>query len=405
MKLSKWIIAAYLVIMPMFYWVGHEPRTSQEFCFQLLSIILVMSVLIFNSKSLKFGGLNACIFAMGVWFMCEYLINNFMGWTIMVNYFLGVSVYLTIIRMVNEEDIKFLLKVCCWVVVISCAYLWAQLIDFDPRGFIILNTPGVTPQCSFFGYEPAFGMYLAGVLPMFLYLTPLAGLIFVPLVLAKSTGAMLAAVSSTLFYYWFRKRITFWIILIPIIIGAVCFIVFYDNPMGMQKTRLNMWKVVVQDTHIKPWGYGLDAFRTDERIGARKYFKHTFNDKTLRVIKKDDGQWWIKDNPTKDFLSEAANGNKHLLTFWDHPHNEYVWLFYDQGYPAVIIFGFFIYFLWRRFYYSYKSPLTVSLMSCILAFGIFSIVQFPFHLARIGHLFPVILGFFYVSTEKEFADS
>jgi len=225
-------------------------------------------------------------------------------------------------------------------------------------------------------------------------------LLFLALVPAHSTGAYIGLLAAVLVYLWYRARLAFWVAIVPVLLGAMLFLVKVDNPMGMQTTRLDMWGKCVQDAHLKPLGYGLDAFRIDERDGAIRYFKYSFNDTTVRV-KKVSGQWMMQTNGVpKEFL-DKVNNNKNPIDSWDSAHNEPIQLFYETGFPGLFLLGFILFFIYKIFKFSMKRSLTVALYCSILAIMIGSLVQFSFHVARIAHVIPIIFGMFIVSARDE----
>jgi hypothetical protein len=48
-----------------------------------------------------------------------------------------------------------------------------------------------------------------------------------------------------------------------------------------------------------------------------------------------------------------------------------------------------------------KEPQTVGLMASLVCLAVIFMTQFPMHLSRVGHLLPVLVGLFYVSTKEE----
>ena len=397
-----YFILAYLVVIPLFYMLGVQLRPAQEFAFQTLGYLIIIASLFFPSKEIKRDKLNMSLAALFVWFWITYLINKNMGYSVMLNLFIGLGIYYTIIRTLKKEHIQLIFKVLLWMGCFSIVYFMFQRLGWDMRDQLVINTTrktqtiaGIVPDCSIFGLAAAFGMYLTVLIPVMLSCSWLGLFLLVPLFFAKSTGAFLAAAVAMFFFWWFRKRIMFWCALIPVLIVLIGFVVLVDNPMGMQKSRFDMWGKVIQDSFKRPIGHGLDSFRTDEREGAIRYYKHSFDDTTIRV-KRMENQWWAEKLVSQQFQDAKKKTNP--LDLWEHPHNEYVSLFFEIGAIGLLVVGFIFYFIWQRFFKSKRSNETVALMACLVAFAVFSITQFPFHLARLAHLVPVLLGLFYVST-------
>lgn len=427
----KYAIISYLILNPLFYWIGKDLRVAQEWFFQVSSIVIILIAMLFENRKVKFSKINLCIFLMSLWFIVLYIIHDFLGWSIVINIFLGTGVYFTVIRTIKREDFKHIFMTLTLICAYSILYLAGQFIGFDARGAFVVNAPGLVAKCSVFGLASIFGGYLAVILPLFMcwswvnridipilydkeririrlwryfksFLKLIAifigiGIFAFPTIYAKSSSAMLALIVVSLFFLWFRKRLVFWFAIIPLLVGGYLFVTLYDNPMGMQTTRLNMWAMVTQDIHKKPFGHGLNSFMGDESEGAIRYYKHSFDNKTVRVEKKGN-EWLMRTTPSEKFLAEGIKkGNHKLLDVWDHPHNEFIWLGYEAGFPALIILGFIVFFGWRTFFYSKKDVYTVALMASVIGFLVFSLTQFGLHVARIGHLFPIICGMLYVS--------
>lgn len=396
----KWLFLAYLIANPLAYKIGVDLRSFQEWFYQLSSMIIIFAGLFINNKPIKLSLMNIVLSVFGLWMWCLYLMYN-QGLHIFLNFFYGFCVYLTVIRTLNKKDIEFVLRGIIGVGIFTAFYLLLQMNGFDMRGATVLNSPnGAIPQCSIFALEAHMGMYLTIALLAVLSFSWSWFLLLIPMVFSKSSAVMLAGCVCPLIYLWFKKRIFVWMLLIPLVLGGIGYVVFYDNPMGMQKSRLDMWVKAIHDIHRHPIGYGLDDFRSGENSHSIHYFKRTFDNTTLRVIKRGD-VWYAERGVSRDIASQLKAEGRNVFDFWDHPHNEYLWLWYETGYLGLIIFILLVYFVFIRFFTSKRSKETVSLFCMLIAFGIFSLTHFPLHVARIGHLLPVILGLFFISTEAE----
>jgi len=421
------MILCYLLFNSLAFVWGQELRPQQEFFFQMSSLVLILSALVFKSKqkkeSLFENKLNISILAMFVCFLCVFLKDK-MGWSILLNTFLGTGVYLTVIRNIDYNDVRFIIKNSLWVAAFVIFYLACQFLGFEIRGQGMAGAPGVVPKCSIFGLEAHYGLYLAMVFPLLLGISfinrdlgqkwtrvfiiagisALIGLMFLALVPAHSTGAYLGLLVAVLVYLWHKVRLAFWVALVPLLVGTVAFLALVDNPMGMQKSRLDMWGKVIQDSHKQPFGHGLDSFRIDEREGSIRYFKYAFNDKTVRVRKIKDN-WITQEKPPQELLDnieKTKNGQPTgTLAYWDNCHNEYIQLFFETGFPGIIILGFILFYLYQIFNFSMRKPLTVACYASLVSVAIFSLMQFPYHVARIGHVIPIVLGMFIVSARDE----
>jgi hypothetical protein len=397
----RYLLLLYILSVPLFFIPGQHFRQVQEMYFQASSIILILGGTFFESKPLKRNMLNISIGVFIAWMLVIWAIH-LQGWSILFNGLLGFLVYTTIIRTIKKDDIKFIAKSLLFFAIFIVIYRLFQHFDFDMRGQYILNDGGV-PECAFFGIKSSMGMYMATIIPV-ISIYSIFGFLFLPFVaLSYSSGAVLASIVSTMVYFWYRLRKMFWISLIPIIIGGLFFIKYMDNPTGMQKTRIPMWGMVFQDSTKKFAGYGLDSFRDPKNSLSTKYFKHWNSNKTVRAYKIiEDNKflgWNIAEEPPEEIKKRIATG-KNPLDEWDHPHNEFLWVFYELGYLGVALLGIVVFFVCQRFRQSYKDRMTVALFSSLVCYFIFSTTQFPLHLARLAYLLPIIGGFFYVSTEE-----
>jgi hypothetical protein len=379
----------------------------QELFFQISSMVLIMSGMFFKPKRELDIKYHYPALALLAWMIVEFFINDRMGYAVLTNFVLGLGVYATVARHADKSNIKMIYKTLVYVAVFSIIYLAFQYMGWDMRGQGVKDQAGIAPLCSIFGIENVFGAYVAVVIPCLMVFLGWIGSVFIiPVIFAKSTGAILGGTLGILFFLWFRKRIFFWIMIIPILAGSFLFVIKIDNPMGMQKTRLNMWGKVIQDSFSKPLGHGLDSFRNDQREGSIKYFKYPYSNESLRIVREKDNLKMEQVPDPKFYVwvqqFQKSNGDKIPLDFWDHPHNEYIWIFYELGIPGLAIFIWMVFGVWRRFSQSDKNMFAVCSMSMITILAIYSTVQFPLHLARIGCLMPVIFGMFYATTEHKF---
>lgn len=415
----KILILIYLFFNALAYIKGVEMRQAQEFFFQISSVLLILSSLLFTPKgkpAKQEWKFNAALFALFAWSLCVYLFYK-EGWPTLFNLFLGVGVYLTAIRNLVYDDLKFIIKGIGYIAGFVTGYLILQYLGFDMRDQTTRGAYQTIPKCSIFGLQAHYGLYLAMIIPLFFYkindidingsirgviravLVFLGvGVAFIALYPSNSTAAYLGLLAAVLFFFWHKKRVIFWAFLAPVILGTIFYIVKFDNPMGMQGTRIDMWCKVIQDGHSKPFGHGLDSFRTDEKEGAVRYFKYAYNNKTVRV-KKMGQDWMMQESADTAFLNRIKEGNP--LDLWDDPHNEYIKLFYWCGFPALIALGFMLYYLMGVFRFSARRPIAVASFASLISIAIFSTMQFPFGVARIGHMIPIIAGMFIVSARDE----
>ena len=389
----KYLFLLYIILNPIFFLVGCDQRMSQEVFYQLSSVLIFASSLFVKQKEVKFSKLHLWLGIMMIAFVGAWLKSMNGWWKIGLNYMLGLMVYLSFIKTMDKNDIKFLFKGVAWVGIVGLIYMAFQYLGIDLRGTVNEGRSDRIDPYSFFFQNSAMGLYFAQIIPIIaslnLYLAPL---LFLPVIISKCAGAILGGVIAYLIYLWFRKRILFWICLVPVLIGGLIFGFTKENLVGF-KIRLPMWKEVFQDITRNPLGQGLDNFYN----GKVRYFQDIHSNKVYRSF-KEGNEYKYYDTADSNIMQELKEG-KINLHFIDHPHNEYLWFGYEVGIHSWVILGFIFYYVYDRFKKSRREPLICASMGFLIAIAIFSITQFPFHIARIGHLLPIIAGCFYISTE------
>jgi len=359
------------------------------------------------SRAVKFSKLNVSLGVMLGAFTLAWL-NTMNGWVIALNCFLGMMVYMTLIRTLTIDDVKFVINGFLWLVLASIMVLGLQLTGWDPRGAVLINTNTPPPESLFF-QRSAMGMFFANSIPLLATLNVyLAPVLLFPMLWSQSSGAYLGAGCGLLFFLWFRKRIMFWIILgvftCVILISLTQPATISETMTGL-KIRIPIWKSLTQSIFQKPIGHGLDSFASPKIDGQAIRYNYFVNGKhDVATFIKNGDALLPADNKSHEYLKEAimlSNGrNIGVLTLMDHPHNEFLWLGYEVGLHALVILGFILYFIWKRFYLSKRSVITCASMAVIIAFVAESVFQFPLHLSRIGSLLPFIMAAFYISTEE-----
>jgi len=409
-----WVILVYLILNTLFFLVNFDQRDAQQIFFQLSSVIVFACGMFFHNKEIKFSKLNVAIGVLLLAFVASWLKTfNFaptLGaprWYIAMNFIFGVMVYFTIIRTLKKEDIPFILKGLTYLAVFCVGVLALQVIGWDFRGAFAKNSPTVIPLESVFFQRSAMGVFFANYSVLLLALTPVSLVFLYPMYLGMSTAACLGAYCGMLFFMWFRKRIWFWVILgisIPVILLSI-FKMDRETTQGI-RVRLPIWATVTQDIFQKPLGHGLDSFANPDE-GGWKYYHYGEGKKhlALKAVKKDglvSGKTQVDDELLKEVIRDKANNvvGGGYIEFIDHPHNEYIWLGYEVGIQAWAILAFIFYFIWERFKFSKRDVLTCAFMGVLICLAVEAMMQFQFHISRIGHILPVVLGFFYITTEE-----
>lgn len=389
----KYLFLIFIILNPIFFWTDHDQRMSQELFFQLSSVLIFASSLFVRQKEIKFSKLHLWLGIMLIAFVGAWLKSMNGWWKIGLNYLLGLLVYFSFIKTMSKDDIKFLFKGVTWVGIAALIYMTFQYFGVDLRGSVNDGSHGRIDTYSFFLQNSAMGMYFAQIIPIIasinIYLAPL---LFIPVVISQCVGAIVGGVVAYLFYLWFRKRILFWIFLIPVVIGALCFGLTKENFDGLGY-RLPVWQETFKEITQNPLGQGLDSFYN----GKQRFFQDIGTKTVYRAIRQGDEYKYFGND---DFMKKLREGKANVHSI-EHPHNEYLWFGYEVGLHSWVILGFIFYYLYDRFRKSRRDILTCAVFSYLIALAIFSLTQFNLSLPRLTHLLPIMLGCFYLTTEEE----
>jgi len=408
----RWIILSYLIFNPLFFWVNYNSRDVQQIFFQISSIVVFSLGMFFAQREIKFSKLNAAIGCLLIAFLFAWLrtlgglSTDIPRYYIALNFICGFLVYLTVIKTFKIDDIKFIFKGLGYFTAFCIIILALQFFNYDFRDAVIWR--GITvirARESIFFQSSAMGMYFAHNLSLLLTLSPIHLLLFIPMLVSQSSAAIFGSIGAIGFFLWFRCRILFWIFM-----GICSFgmIVVFSIPQIRQETltgfkiRLPLWGAVIQDITRYPLGHGLDSFANPVRETEFRYFNYNEGDSkydVVRMVKENNKARGSSDNDNMLLKKIIDNPSSCSLTFSDHPHNEYLWLAYEIGVQALVILGFIFYFIWDRFKRSKREIFACASMGVLICLAIECLTQFPFHLARIGHILPIVLGIFYLTTE------
>ena len=385
----RWAILTYIILCPLSFLPGIEARDAQQLFYQLASVCIFAIGMFFPQREIKVNKINICLGVMLLAFVGAW-IRVMNGWPIALNYLLGLMVYFTIIRTLTKDDLRFIIKGLIWILVLATIWLALQKVGFDLRGVVIRNSHNVGRN-SFFFHASSMGLYYAQSLPLVLSST-WVGLLFLPVVkFSECSAAYLGIITSVLFFYWFRKRIIFWILLLPILVGGV-YLTYNKEAFTGVKTRLPLWKVITQEIMKYPIGHGLDSFANPVLPGQKRFYMNMYTKELIIGYKQPDGNFKIKQK-----LSETPK----QAHYYNTPHNEFLWLGYEIGLHGWVILAFLYYFIWNRFKACRKEALEVAFMASLIAISLGCIGQFGLHISRVGHMFPLILGGFVIATEEE----
>ena len=422
----KYLLIAYLLIIPNFYWWGKDTRYAQEMCYQMFSIILFFSSFFCVKKPIKLTKVSLFLGIFGLWTVVSYILTS--GCTMGVNYLFnilcGCMVYFVTISCVKKEDTNLLFKTILVTFLIATGYSLVQALGYDIVGFHMRGQPTyrVPEPCALFALPAHYGIYGALAMMVFACFHPVLAVVFFgALFVSKASGVWVAASIGYIVLLWFRrKEVRFkfpfiWIrkkkrffyirnwVYVPVVYfmvllmftGAWFFVMKYDKPMGMFKTRPGAWKLIINDAMKHPvTGRGLDAFR----LGGVKYIMHPDKQNTRRAIRQTNGMFLIEyDND--NVLDRLEQRTTKRYDTWDDPHNEYISLIYHFGLSGLVLLGFLLWAMKERLKKVVMTKELATLTCMVITLGLCSMTHFPMHVARIAHIAPVLLGLFMVWTE------
>lgn len=280
------------------------------------------------------------------------------------------------------------------------------------------------------------GIYAAITGPVMCRLHPALLLITIAcIVISRSSFSALAFVVSMAFYLWKTKAWPFNVgpdkvrgkvvaatAIFATILSLFGFIRFYDGPSGQFGRRLHIWKMAGSAIAANPWGgLGLGSYNSYIRFGeirlghdrrwftfipdkpeqvaavdriieeiALKYYPPAKMNELYRTKSFDEAKMFFRDN--------APYGDIYI---WQHPHSEYLLLWLELGFPAIILVLWYIWDLFKRGFDwgSYRSGLKIAqdpelipLFASMIAIVIIAFAHFPFCSPRISFLCVVILA-------------
>ena len=385
--IGKKALFFFVFFVPIFYFTNMNfgnatLRIGQEQAFQIGAVILYALVLLENIYLALFLLLS----------VATYLGHNFSGGNYLVNIVYGCIIYQVSYQIIDSKTISQAFKVVLWLVFLNIIWLILQNTGNELL-FVEVSTQklGNMNNVAMMGLKAMMGMFFALSIPIMAFFNPMIALLFfIPIWLSESSISIIAGVASLGFFIFLRLSRR-WKTVVAILSMIAIFYTFQDSKANMMADRFDIWKITLRDAMQKPIsGWGLDAFRNiNLKEKTFNYFKNVPTNKSGHGI-------YIQE--TKQFLlPDDCKGSSGPIDPWDHPHNEYVSLFFEYGVLGVIIFLLLSRDMMRRF--NRSDDALVCLAGFFISLLIISVAQFPFHLARIGVFIPVFLGAYYRITD------
>ena len=396
-NLGLWLIGILMILVPVQYYADpyfglSASRISQQQIFQVVALGLFAIFLLNN--------IYMSLFMMWSLFLYAYFGFPLPVGVSVLTIVSGCLIYEAVYRVVNKDNIDLLFKFFMWFAVANLIYMVMQGFGGELLFREVSAPTGYQPyMLGFMCLKAIMAMFFAMAIPFVAFKYPVVALgLFVPIYISDCSAAMGGAIVAYLWQIWHISKKWFFILLTLMSIGGVIYAA-HDSKMGMFTDRMNLWKVVLRDAVQRPIiGWGPDSFRCVTPYKQFMYFK---NNRTL-----DSSQIDVRDTIEYTHTGKYDMGkygsfmqDSDTLDPWDNPHNEYVQLFYEFGVLGLIILGFMVYDIKKRF--TATKPYLIPLSGFLISVAIMSIGQFPFHLARVGFYIPIFIACYYKLSEKE----
>jgi len=399
--IQRWMVAIYLVATPLIYplnWSG-DFRLFQERVFQVLGMALV-SLFVGNIYLSLFFILNCTLFV---------YYGNDVGYQQTLNIFIGLMLFMASKSYFKTN--KFDSRPIIAVFIISSIFVVLQLLGIDPihslnvggkvNEDLVLNDP-----IGMFGLKAHNAIFAAICAPAIAALSPIlaiiGSLIVLPILyLSKSTGAILAYATGMLFFLYHTYRRIFWAALLALAIAVPSYAYFQDYKFDkhMFVSRFNQWSMTVKFSLINPFGWGPDSYRNLTKT-KRFVFGGQQDHKTgiyyYQGYDEKGDKWGFRYYDAN--AQKAAELNKDVdnqiiqPNFWDNPHNFLLNYWFQYGLPGLILLWFFLKDCTLRFIETKKSKELIVITSMLITLVVSSFTQFPFEIARISYLIPILGG-------------
>ena len=386
-NINQWLFMSFVVIAPIFFYTnasfGQQTMRIVQEQFFLIGTAVLFACIVGNVYISLFVFLSACL----------YPLFKFECHTYMMYILIGSILYYVTLKTIDENYILTIFKGLLCVALLNCVWMFMQYSDWDLI-YILRRTRTYSTEyvSGLMGLKAATGMFLAFCVPLALRFKRwgiwVAFALFFPIYLMECSVAILGAIVAVLFHMWFRNRKLFKILLIVGLIGGSAY-AYQDSKTGMFEDRFNLWKIVLRDAFKHPiTGWGLDSFRG---VSLGKNFMYVKQSGGLESAKAylNDSNVFVTLN---GFVKPGGRVDP-----WDNAHNEYIQLFYEFGMFGVLILIAMIRDMVKRFHS--RNDTLLALTGFFIVLAIVSISQFPFHLARVGYLIPIMYALYIKVTD------
>lgn len=394
--ISLKLFLMFVIVCPIFFYApknfGWQTlRIGQEQFLQLGTTALV-AIFIIENIYLAMILLAACL---------SYCLGNFPpnAGQIVLNLMFGCLLYQITYRLMNRTVLRYISDIMLWLLTANLIFMCLQGLGL---GILYLShsSSEYTDQfVGIMGLKSINGMFMALCLPFIASRNLLtATLLLGPIALSSSASAFVCACIILSIYIFqmlkVRKIVSILAITILLISGLI-----YSNRDAKYEfwaDKISVWKVTLRDAVKKPiFGWGLDSFRSISSDKPFVYFKNTQTNETVKFRFHKETNSLV---PPKELV-----GKNVIVDPWDHPHNEFVMIFYEFGVIGIVLLTLFLRDIHRRYrdcsYRAIKDEIK-PIYFYMIGILILSIGQFPLHLSRIVYMIPILLAGLYKLTEN-----
>ena len=413
-RLRGHFLAAFITISPIIYPLYNmETRNWQEKFFQCAAIILV---------SMFIG--NFWIMAFIIWNVFLFLYHCcVVGAGQVFNIFLASLIFMVSRWYFKKNDIKEFFPYIIFVGLVSMSFMVLQLFGQDPIN-VLQRADGIRIQeitvrqpVGLFNIQMASGIYLTLVYCIMTFTSFYLPLVLiVPIMLSQSSAVFMSFASVLTFLSYFYNRKLFIALLIATQIEIGAYLVYdFQKDQSTFRSRGPFFKQIVKQSFSYPLGYGPGSFAAFHKH-KNFNFAADYDYVPGFIIKNGQNlsfQYAEVKDKDKAMPIEESDGNKFLtIATWREAHNEILQQFFEYGFVGLfLMFGFMREIIMRFRAVTLGKPIEaidkelITVFSCFIVYFVSSLTQFPLHLARLGYLFPILLGYFYARTDYAFSDT
>ena len=361
-KIINIILIVLISLNGVFFYKGYfdTPFRFSQYAFFIFSVGILGSCLLYKKN--KWIGLLSALASFG--FFRSYALQHTYSIETLFQEFIGGALIFLLYYIVRELNIKEdKLKWILIPAILNIALLWIQKFDMN-----LLNFIRVTPKVTGFLGNPSLTIaFLCLTTPIFIkYIPKMIPILFLTGLMCESRIPLLALLVSMLVYYKFTniKAFRVWGFVLCLFIGFLIFnlviplngkCLLNNNLFGKAwfKERLSMQVGALDGISKNPiLGWGLGSFIP-----------------IVSQIKEEDSYYCGQAFNSRVY--SGANKDKNPAIIMNHPHNEYLYGWWNFGIMWVVLLIFLIRDTIRKFKEECILSFSILIGAFTLALGYF----------------------------------